>query len=91
MTERVQRKVDAVTDDDWEGWHVKDMPWVRKDPPNGQERSIDQMLKVLDRRVEKNGRLKEYEENQYFTKPSEKRRQREEEREYMLDKKLDRE
>lgn len=67
------RMVEQVTDGQWDGCHIKDMPWVKKNTPNGK-RDIDKMLKVFGRRVRKNGRLKEYQERQEFTKASKKRR-----------------
>lgn len=85
MDERTRKKIDAVTRDGWEGWHVTDQPWVLKNPSNGKERSVDQMLSELDKRLQKNGKIEEYQERQYYTPPSEERRQEKERVEYMLD------
>jgi ribosomal protein S21 len=62
------------------------MPWVKKEPSGGSERDVDHMLTILDRRLRKSGRLDEYRERQYYTKPSEERRQARQEREYKLQK-----
>lgn len=86
MDKRTQEKFDAVTDEDFQGYHVKDMPWVRRNPPNGRERDIDEMLKTLDKRIRKSGRLEEFEENQYFTSDSKERREARRERDYKLKK-----
>lgn len=86
MDERTRKKVEAVTGDDFSEWHVADMPWVKKEPSGGSNRDVDHMLTILDRRLRKSGRLDEYRERQYYTKPSEERRQARQEREYKLQK-----
>ena len=77
--------VDQVTNRNWEGCNIKDMPWVKKQS-HGKTRSIDQMLKTLDRRLRKNGKLEEYRERQHFTKPSKERREARQAAEYKIQK-----
>lgn len=61
----------ALLDDlDWSGCSITDQPHV-----TAEERGdLDDMLKELERRMHKNGRLDEYRERQHFTKPSERKR-----------------
>lgn len=68
-----------------QGWTVDDRPYVKKDA-GGKNRSIDKMLKLLRRRLSKNGKLQEYRERQYYTSPSEERQEARKEKEYELDK-----
>ena len=89
MDKRQREMLDAVTSDDFEGYHVKDQPWVKKEPSGGSDRDIDTMLSILDRRLRKSGRLDEYRDRQHYTKPSEERRQARQEEEYKLEKMKD--
>lgn len=73
---KADRLVEQVTDGNWSGCTIRDMPWVRKKTGSGHERSIDDMLKILRSRMAKNGRLAEYRERQYFTKPSQEEHDR---------------
>jgi ribosomal protein S21 len=72
---KADRMVESVTEGNWSGCHVKDMPWV-KQKAGGHERSIDEMLNILRRRMAKNGRLAEYKERQYYVKPSQEMHER---------------
>ncbi|WP_251961567.1 30S ribosomal protein S21 [Salinibacter ruber] len=53
----------------FDGYRVDDQPYVTE-----EEGDVDDMLDELGRRVHKNGRLDEYEDNLRHTKPSEQRR-----------------
>lgn len=83
--ETADRMVEAVTNGNWEGCNIKDMPWVKKESSGGT-RSVDKMLKILDRRLKKNGKLREYRERQTFTKESKKRREARKEAEHKAQK-----
>lgn len=63
-----------LEDGSFRGWYVKDQPYVLAEDHDG----VDEMLEELRRRLRKSGRLKEYEQNQRYTKPSEQRRLEEE-------------
>ena len=62
-------------------WDVKDQPYVKKQA-GGKERSVDEMLKILRRRLRKNGKLERYREKQYHTKDAERRQERRKKIEY---------
>lgn len=68
-----------------QGWTVDDRPYVKK-KAGGKKRSVDKMLKILRRRLNKNGKLQEYRERQHYTSPAEERQEERKDREYKLDK-----
>ena len=89
LSKSLQVKIyEEKLDLDWDGYNVKDSPVVKKNPPgSNKERDIDEMLKELDRRMTKNGRLEEYRDRQHFTSPSKERREARREQEYLLENK----
>jgi ribosomal protein S21 len=63
-----------LEDGSFRGWYVNDQPYVKSKNFGG----VEEMLDELNRRLRKSGRLKEYEQNQRYTKPSKQRRIEEE-------------
>lgn len=70
----LRRLLDQLYGDSFRGWDADDMPHVDCDDFD----SIDNALAELSRRMQKNGRLKEYQDRQHYTKPSERRREQRE-------------
>jgi len=88
-----QKRAKKLTDGNWTGCFITDQPYVKRKVKSGgdtvKERDVDEMLSTLGKRMSKNGRLDEYRERQHYTKPSEERRQKRQEREYEMQKQKD--